>query len=107
MNQTIICSSVGNDAGTSPMPFPYTPMQNNTPDGEAWDDREEADDYVLTSSAGISMEAHGNYSGSYSNPYGDILDSVADLARYAEGDPEIQAYVHGRMKHVSDSFSYV
>jgi hypothetical protein len=105
MMQTIICSSIGNDAGTCPMPFPYSPMPW-TPDGKAWDRRKEADDYVLTSPAGISMEAHGNYSGSYSNGYGDILDSVADLARYSDGDPDIQSFVHERMNRVSDTFSY-
>ena len=104
MIETIICSSIGNDAGTCPMPFPYTVMPWSP--GQAWDNHTEVDDYVLTSPAGISMEAHGNYSGSYSNGYGDILDSVADLARYAEGDPEIQAFVHSRMQRVSDSLSY-
>lgn len=105
MMMTIICSSIGADDGSCPMPFPYTPMPW-TPNRQAWDQRKEPDDYVLTSPAGISMEAHGNYSGSYSNGYGDILDSVADLARYSEGDPVIQEFVHQRMKRISRSFSF-
>ena len=61
---------------------------------------------VMTSPSGLSMEAHGNLSGSYSAAYGDVLASFADLARYAEGDDELQAMVHERMRKVSDSFAH-
>jgi len=99
---TIICSSIGNDEGTCPMPFPYVKMPWSS---RQWDPRQQADDFVLTSPAGLSMEAHGNLSGSYSAGYGDVLSSFFDLARYAEGDDEIKAMVDERLKKVSDSFA--